>query len=293
MVVSVKVSVLLLKNPSEPSDRYKELISQDEGSVPIFVPVLEHSLLDHGVNEIAKMLREGGFNPLSKSRKYGGIIFTSQRAVTAFAVAIELVNAQSEGGKSSVLDCTSTFYVVGQATYTALAALQLPCPIKGQDTGNGEALAAFILNEYQEGLAKLDLLFMVGETRRDIIPKTLQSESLPKEQRIRVNEIEVYKSIENSDFPRLFKEVVSRTEAGLRWVVVFSPTGCKSMFEILGLLAEDTGKYNGSISDSTKIATIGPTTRDYLQREFGFSSHACAAKPTPEALLKAIKNAKS
>jgi uroporphyrinogen-III synthase len=292
MALAVKVSVLLLKNPSEPSDRYEELISETEGSVPIFVPVLEHHLLDHGVDEISKMLSEGEFDPLSTSRKYGGIIFTSQRAVTAFAVAIERANAQCDGNKSTFLDCTSTFYVVGQATCTALAALQLSCPIKGQDTGNGEALAAFILNEYKESLARLDLLFMVGETRRDIIPKTLQSESLPKERRIRVNEVEVYKSVENSDFPRLFKEVASRTEDGLRWIVIFSPTGCRSMLEILGLLAQDTGKYNSSISNSTKIATIGPTTRDYLQREFGFSPHACAAKPTPEALLQAIIDAK-
>jgi uroporphyrinogen-III synthase len=289
-----KTPVFLLKNPSEPSDRYEELIlSADNGGyVPIFVPVLEHSILNEGVDEIAALLGGRTFSPSLPDRTYGGIIFTSQRAVAAFAEAIERVNSQSEQGISEFLDHTSTFYVVGQATQTALEALQLPCPIRGQHTGNGETLANFILQEYLEGRGSHDLLFMVGETRRDIIPRTLQSDSLPTERRIRVNEVEVYRSIENPVFPQTFQSEITKIGDIPRWVVVFSPTGCKSMLDILGLLDEGTSRYNESDPVSTRIATIGPTTRDHLIQEFGFPPQACAAKPTPDALLQAILNTK-
>lgn len=287
-----KIPVYLLKNPSEPVDKYHELISSaDNGRyMPVFVPVLEHSLLKDGVEEISKLLLGHHFISDSPHRTYGGIIFTSQRAVIAFAAALEQIKAISHDAISTVLDRTTSFYVVGQATCTALEALNLPCPIKGQDTGNGKALAAFILEEYSHDRGSHDLLFMVGETRRDIIPRTLQSETLPVEQRIRVNEIEVYKSVENTKFAQNFQQEVTGRSDGPNWVVVFSPTGCKSMLETLGLLDSRVGRYNGT-AVSTRIATIGPTTKDHLIREFHFVPHAVAAKPMPEALVKSILDA--
>lgn len=138
-------------------------------------------------------------------------------------------------------------YTVGPATSRALEALQekyLPrCRIEGQETGNGGKLAEYILQHYsrppstrngtadafpaestaaeghpaveetQEGESpaaneqRLPLLFLVGETRRDIIPTTLSSASLPGTQRIHVDELVVYETQLRPDFT----EKLSRT----------------------------------------------------------------------------------
>ena len=37
------------------------------------------------------------------------------------------------------------------------------------------------------------------------------------------------------------------------------------------------------------IATIGPTTRDYLRREFGFEADVCAEVPSPEGIADGVK----
>lgn len=90
--------VLLLKTKSTPNDGYEEqfFAVKDEVSFePVFVPVLEHKFLEEGLNVVRALLqdkqirKEGG-------AKYGGLIFTSQRAVEAFAKLV------SEGkGKQS------------------------------------------------------------------------------------------------------------------------------------------------------------------------------------------------
>jgi len=39
----------------------------------------------------------------------------------------------------------------------------------------------------------------------------------------------------------------------------------------------------------TYIATIGPTTRDFLREKFGFEPDVCAAKPSPEGVEEGIR----
>jgi uroporphyrinogen-III synthase len=111
-----------------------------------------------------------------------------------------------------------------------------------------------------------------------------------------------------------------------RWVVVFSPTGCEAMLDALGLLSADadpeTGRrryvgaaegVEGADADpetgrrryvgaaegvegaggdgtttTTFIATIGPTTRGYLKKTFGFDAHVCAETPSPEGVWDGI-----
>ena len=110
------------------------------------------------------------------------------------------------------------------------------------------------------------LLFLVGEQRRDIIPKTLMSESLKSEDRqIKVDELVVYETGEMASFENDFRIAIaagenycenlrrhcqSATPPGdlvlaeeekekdnddqIMWVVVFSPTGCDAMLRVLG-----------------------------------------------------------
>lgn len=134
------------------------------------------------------------------------------------------------------------------------------------------------------------LLFLVGETRRDVIPKTLMDATLPADRRIDVDEVEMYETGVMESFPTDFERtlVASRTTS-LLWVVVFSPAGCEAMLKGAGLLdSEGNVRPDGeSGGPQVLVATIGPTTRDCLAG-FGFTPHVCAEKPSPEGVLGGI-----
>ncbi|KAK1062239.1 uroporphyrinogen-III synthase [Friedmanniomyces endolithicus] len=308
-----QIPVYLLKTKSSPADTYEEYFnSLEHGKYkPIFVPVLEHMFRDDALRTLRRAaerfafaggseandayLRKATNNP---AKKYGGLIFTSQRAVDAFHVVVAKLDPSKLG---ALFDKDMPLYVVGPATARGVTALGLPCPVLGEETGNGEALAEFIL-KHRKSLStevthlngrSLPLLFMVGEQRRDIIPRTLQSDQLPAGERTTVTELVVYETGEaatfEEDFTTLLREAKSK---GVRkqWVVVFSPQGCEAMLSALGWLEEKTGKYSearkGAIAGPLKscVATIGPTTRDYLVQEFGYEPHVCAATPSPEGV---------
>jgi uroporphyrinogen-III synthase len=191
-------------------------------------------------------------------------------------------------------------YTVGPATSRALRAIPQdpPLDIFGSDTGNGEALAHYMLDHYGEWYSELKvkppLLFLVGEQRRDIIPKTLMDLTLPDDRRIQVDELVVYGTGVMESFEAEFSKLLLATKCReMRWVVVFSPTGCEAMLRSLDLLDPETGKAKACQSLSRKntyIATIGPTTRDFLRNKFGFEPDVCASKPSPEGVEEGIRN---
>lgn len=81
------IPIFLLKTKSIPNDGYEERFSTSQFA-PEFVPVLEHRMMDAGQDVVRDLLvkREIG---AEESKKYGGMIFTSQRAVEAFARLVE------------------------------------------------------------------------------------------------------------------------------------------------------------------------------------------------------------
>lgn len=191
-------------------------------------------------------------------------------------------------------------YTVGPATSLALRSIptKQTLQIFGSQCGNGEALAHYMLSHYstwhssiQTRTGKLPpVLFLVGETRRDIIPKTLMNPELPENERIRVDEVEVYGTGVMESFYDNFVSLLQESkEESLRWVVIFSPTGCEAALRALGILDPKTGKADENYqSEGTFIATIGPTTRDYLMKEFGYTPDVVAKKPSPEGIAAAI-----
>ncbi|KAK5171659.1 hypothetical protein LTR04_000024 [Oleoguttula sp. CCFEE 6159] len=307
--------VLLLKTKSTPTDGYEEYFSAaDNGRYqPIFVPVLEHRFREEALASIVAAVYEGGFGGRRGKRpaKWGGIIFTSQRAVEAFAGVINTIRedvGKCQPGSLEDWIPPIPLYVVGPATARGLRALGLQNEIIGEETGNGEALAEFMLKHYNglhshalvdQDVVKPPLLFLVGEQRRDIIPRKLQSPDSPEKERIGVHELVIYETGEMLSFKTDFRSVWSQNASqGVerQWVVVFSPTGCKAMLETLDMIDHGTGKAktivhdtNGSERKTTHIATIGPTTRDYLVNEFGLEPDVCAAKPSPKGIGTAIE----
>jgi uroporphyrinogen-III synthase len=92
-------------------------------------------------------------------------------------------------------------------------------------------------------------------------------------------------------FPVDLRKVLGETRNDpMRWIVVFSPTGCDSMLRVMGILDPETNKVHKAYERDGKtfIATIGPTTRDHLL-SFGFEPDVCAESPTPEGVLEGIQ----
>ncbi|KAF2477844.1 tetrapyrrole biosynthesis, uroporphyrinogen III synthase [Lindgomyces ingoldianus] len=295
-----KIPILLLKTKSAPTDAYEEFFSSfDDGRYkPVFVPVLAHRFQQDALDQVRNYITGQGFVPGVDGglQKYGALIFTSQRAVEAFTQVVEDIRSVSSYSLDELLPESIPLYAVGPATARGLRALKLPCPILGEETGNGDALSSFILEHYNSlhlGSTKPAILFLVGDKRRDIIPKTLQSDSLPPERRSEVDELVTYDTGEMQSFKSDFSALWAKNRdsgAGRQWVVVFSPTGCRAMLESLDLLDRETGQAKTDTAPrDILIATIGPTTRDYLNREFAFLPDVCAETPTPEGVGNGIE----
>ncbi|POS71096.1 uroporphyrinogen-III synthase [Diaporthe helianthi] len=300
-----RVPVLLLKTKSTPGDSYEDIFSQPQAGVnfvPSFVPVLEHRFDDAGLKQVQSILQSQMVGSHSGAA-YGGLVFTSQRAVEAFTKIVQDGPGEHQGRVS-----TTTLpwphlqevpvYSVGPATTRALKAVPQDPPLQvfGEHTGNGDSLAHFILDHYAQWYKdrteeKPGLLFMVGEQRRDIIPKTLMDEKLPSDRRIDVNEVVIYGTGVMESFADDFERRLQETkESRMAWIVVFSPTGCDAMLRGLGMIDETTGKAKASDPKRTRfVATIGPTTRNYLQKTFGLDPDVCAEKPSPEGVLEGIQ----
>ncbi|KAI8627580.1 uroporphyrinogen-III synthase [Xylariaceae sp. FL1651] len=295
----LKIPVLLLKTKSSLTDAYEDLFSTPQDGFhfePTFVPVLQHRFEEDGMKSLRSLLRKQQINN-SDDSAYGGLIFTSQRAVEAFARLVE----EGQGNEKNWPHLQDIpIYSVGPATTRALKAIPQSPPLRifGEHTGNGDALAQYILGHYSECYrgrsTKPPLLFLVGEQRRDIIPRTLMDDALPADARIEVTETVVYGTGVMESFPEDFDKILSDTKDNpARWVVVFSPTGCDSMLRGLCMLDEETGKAARRPGQrTTHIATIGPTTRDYLKKTFDFEPDVCAETPSPDGVWQAITSFK-
>ena len=87
--MSKSIPVLFLKTRSSPTDTYEDLFASStspngEPFRPSFIPVLEHRFDDTGLALVRSLLKLRAIGNRPECA-YGGLIFTSQRAVEAFA----------------------------------------------------------------------------------------------------------------------------------------------------------------------------------------------------------------
>ncbi|OJJ98027.1 hypothetical protein ASPACDRAFT_1889922 [Aspergillus aculeatus ATCC 16872] len=347
-----RTPILLLKTRSTPHDGYDDFFTSQNYN-PAFIPVLEHHFQTTNLQRVHDLLVSGGFHAGHPNQKYGGIIFTSQRAVEGFAHVLEGID------EPDLTPLTLPLYTVGPATHRSLSALTttyLPnATLHGQDTGTGELLAQFILSHYptypypcpysyttgnpdantpadpqppnqtpNPNPARKPLLFLVGEQRRDIIPKTLMDPARRPDARIAVEELVVYETGVMAGFEEAFgariraerdafqrkqqQQQQQEDDEKVVWTVVFSPTGCEAMVRVLetvdasssssssavlggglGLRGEDGDLDHKDNGRRFFVATIGPTTRDYLRNRVGFEPDVCAEKPSPEGVGRGIQ----
>lgn len=292
-----RIPVLLLKTRSTPTDGYEAYFRTHPPFHPVFIPVLAHAPNAPALAHLASLLRTGAFSP-APTPQYGGLIFTSQRAVEAFAHILSSLPSLPLASLSIPL------YTVGPATARALTALRDPflplCSVQGAATGSGHALALYILKHYprlpNSSAQRPPLLFLVGEQRRDVIPRTLQSALLPLAEQIPVHEVVVYETRVQGSFAEDFRAELGRAtvEEGPVWVVVFSPAGCEGLLRELGWLDEGTGRAKrleggDGMGRRVYVACIGPTTREYLAGEWGVEVDVCAEEPSPEGVGREIE----
>ena len=179
-------------------------------------------------------------------------------------------------------------YTVGPATAFAITHLHFSTII-GADTGNGGALADLIVRtfsrddsltinrprvfvEESDRPPSLPLLFLVGDKRRDIIPKRLAAKGIPLE------ELVVYETAVASTFDKELDEVLNDTNDGeVEWIVFFSPSGAEIALSKLRKMPQ-----------RVKIATIGPTTEEYLRKEWDIVPDMVPAKPEPISMVQGI-----
>lgn len=183
----------------------------------------------------------------------------------------------------------SPIYVVGPATERAVIDLGFSPPnVHGAHCGNGQALAEFMLTHYK---SSKKLLFLVGEIRRDVIPKTMKAGG------IIVEEIVIYDTQVVNSFGEDFARVLQlgdaeegSSEQATRWVVIFSPTGSDTAMEKLGRGLQCDGISGVQCTKrKTYVATIGPTTASHLRDVLGVEPDVVADTPSPQGLWSGLE----
>ena len=158
-------------------------------------------------------------------------------------------------------------YTVGPSTasFASLLGFQI---VHGKECGNASNLAqAIIQSEPRDSL----WLYLTGDKRRDTLPLEMEKAG------IRLDELQAYETGPNPHFHQEF-EILEQDSEEISWIVFFSPSG----FDV----ALDTLKSRLD-SKSILIASIGPTTTDYITSK-GYAVSAQAVNPTPQSLHDAI-----
>lgn len=251
--------IILLKNKTTPTDLYETYFSSNAFQ-PVFIPLIKHT---HIPSETLELLQD---NEYLTDLRY--IIITSQRTVECLNESI--IPKLSMEHRELLL--SKVIYTVGPATQRFLKNCGFKDVRGGEETGNGSLLADYIAEQLlvqpnREPSTYGHLLFLVGEIRRDIIPKKLAAVGL------NVKEVVTYKTEDLEDNLTRFRSVC---DAG-SWVVIFSPQGTKDILEYL------------KVTNTTRVVSIGPTTQKYLESN-GLKPDLVSSKPEPVSLLKEIKN---
>jgi uroporphyrinogen-III synthase len=189
---------------------------------------------------------------LERVDTFGGLIVTSPRAVEALGRHEVLIGPWT----------SRTLYAVGPET--ARRARELGFSPQGEEAGSADELADMIIDDPP----LKPLLFLSGNRRRDTLPDRLHAAELSFE------ELVVYETYVRDALVWPYDE-----HCRPNWIVFFSPSGIDA--------AEGNPLFAGS---DIRTAAIGSTTAAAL-RDRGWSVHAVAEHPTPDALYKALRTA--
>ncbi|XP_035125341.1 uroporphyrinogen-III synthase isoform X3 [Callithrix jacchus] len=209
---------------------------------------------------------------LSHPEDYGGLIFTSPRAVEAAELCLDQDN-KTEVWERSLKEKwnAKSVYVVGDATASLVSKIGLDT--EGETCGNAEKLAEYICSRESSALP---LLFPCGNLKREILPKTL------KDKGIAMESITVYQTIPHPGIQGNLNSYYSQQGVPAS-ITFFSPSG-------LTYSLKHIQELSGDNIDQIKFAAIGPTTARALAAQ-GLPVSCTAESPTPQALATGIRKA--
>ncbi|XP_064418859.1 uroporphyrinogen-III synthase isoform X2 [Latimeria chalumnae] len=260
------MKVLLLKDPRDTeggADPYIEEFSSS-GLEATLIPVLAFEFVS-----LASL-----FEKLSHPEEFGGLIFTSPRAVEAVKLCIAESNNKEEWCNFLKEQWKlKSVYVVGNATATLVAdgvkLKGIGLMPQGEDSGNAEKLAEFIYTK--ESTNSLPLLFVCGALKREVLPKIL------KEKYVSMESLTVYQTIQHPNLQKALSDHFLQQGIPAS-IAFFSPSGVKYCLKIIQKLSV------------LQFAAIGPTTAEAMTAE-GLLVSCTAEKPAPEYLATGIKKA--
>ncbi|CAK5268747.1 unnamed protein product [Mycena citricolor] len=280
----MSTSVLLLRAPAGTPDRYETAFSA-AGHLCTSLPVLETALVNG--DALRTLVREQG------RCTYDAVIITSARACEAWGAAVDSLEDGPTQGTMQASDWTGTpFYVVGSTTATALAAIRAahpqspyaPSDVRGESSGTSQELARFVLQDLGDPPHPRPLLYLTGDKNRDTLPDILAAGGH------QLHTVQVYETRGSSrfreDLDTVLRLPIHRGTA-LWWIVFFAPSSSEFTIPFLQEHFDLRGVDNRLLA--TRIASIGPTTTDFLRETAHLTVHAMASKPTPQHLLEAIQ----
>ncbi|XP_014735104.1 PREDICTED: uroporphyrinogen-III synthase [Sturnus vulgaris] len=256
------MKVLLLKDPKDkdsgPDPYIKELGSYSLEATLIPVLSFEFTSLD------------SLFEKLSHPECYGGLVFTSPRALEAIKRRVKKKVTWSKSLKQ-MWNIKPT-YVVGKATASLVEEIGLNP--QGEKAGNAEKLAEYICSREKPNSSAL--LFPCGALKREVLPTVLREKGIPLES------LTVYQTTQHPDLQESLSSYFSQQGIPAS-VAFFSPSGVKFCLQHIQ-------KLSGDLINQVKFAAIGPSTAEALQGA-GIAVSCTARSPTPQDLAAAIHTA--
>ncbi|NWW92876.1 HEM4 synthase, partial [Rhynochetos jubatus] len=259
------MKVLLLKDPKDndsgPDPYIKELGLY--GFEATLIPVLSFEFIS----------LESLFEKLSHPECYGGLVFTSPRALEAIKICLK-ENSKSEAWSKTLKQRWNSkpAYVVGKATAALVEEIGLTP--QGEKSGNAEKLAEYICSREKPNSSAL--LFPCGALKREVLPTVLGEKGVPLES------LTVYQTAQRADLQESLGSYFSKQGVPAS-VVFFSPSGVKFCLQHIQQLS-------GAVTNHIKFAAIGPTTAEAMEAA-GLPVSCTAESPTPQGLAAGIQKA--
>ncbi|XP_010000176.1 PREDICTED: uroporphyrinogen-III synthase [Chaetura pelagica] len=259
------MKVLLLKDPRDKESGADPYIKEnwEYGFEATLIPVLSFEFIS----------LESLFEKLSHPECYGGLVFTSPRALEAIKICLK-DNSKNEAWSKSLKERWNAkpAYVVGKATASLVEEIGLTP--QGEKSGNAEKLAEYICSREKPNSSSL--LFPCGALKREVLPTVLREKGIPLES------LTVYQTTQHSDLQESLSSYFSQQGIPAS-IVFFSPSGVRFCLQHIQ-------KLSGNFINQIQFAAIGPTTAEALEGA-GVPVTCTPEAPTPQDLAAGIQKA--
>ncbi|WRT63608.1 uncharacterized protein IL334_000531 [Kwoniella shivajii] len=298
-----------LSSSSASNDPYTQALSSTNYQ-PTHIPVLEER---YDTAELASIIQRGG-------DEWEGVIITSRRGAEGWIQAVNhhlkststsSSTSKDKGKGKEIAWSELPLWTVGTASIDHLNESHLPSrylfklPNRYKDNKEEPPKSAIHLTPHilnapprsAQGREYRPYLYVRGDKSTDILQDDLRKNGRT------VRETMVYSTTPREDIRRniqKFENAASGKGKTKGWLAFFSPSGAEVILNILSDMDPDPDEVIDKKDNETdgrrinafwkgwKIFVIGETTRRCLEGK-GIRVHAVAQRPTPEGLLKAIK----